>query len=82
MYSIGTPYNWMFTQSLTRTQHGKLNPNMMFSHYPVKYNITRVMDFGMDTLWVLDLGKEAWSLTPPWAAPAQQTFMPTCGKTC
>ena len=59
VYSIGTPYNWMFTQSLTRTQHGKLNPNMMFSHYPVKYNITRVMDFGMDTLWVLDLGKEA-----------------------
>lgn len=58
VYSIGTPYNWMFTQSLTRTEHGKLNPNMMFSHFQVKYGITRVMDFGMDTLWVLDQGKE------------------------
>ena len=58
VYSIGTPYNWMFTQSLARTEHGKLDPSMMFSHFGVKYGITRVMDFGMDTLWVLDQGKE------------------------
>ena len=59
VFSIGTPYNWMFTQSLTRTQHGALDPNMMFSQIKLKYGITRIMDFGMDTLYVMDRGSEA-----------------------
>lgn len=59
VYSIGTPYNWMFTQSLTRTNHGELDPFMMFSHQQLKYGITEVMDFGMDKLYVLDQGSEA-----------------------
>lgn len=70
----------MFTQSLTRTQHGKLNPNMMFSHYPVKYNITRVMDFGMDTLWVLDAGKEALVIDTAMGGSGAADLMPTCGE--
>ena len=59
VFSIGTPYNWMFTQSLTRTQHGALDPNLMFSQIKLKYGITRIMDFGMDTLYVMDRGSEA-----------------------
>ena len=59
VFSIGTPYNWMFTQSLTRTQHGALDPNMMFSQIKLKYGITRIMDFGMDTLYVMDRDSEA-----------------------
>lgn len=59
VYSIGTPYNWMFTQTLARTEHGKLDPFMMFSHRAIKYGITEVMDFGMDKLYVIDRGGEA-----------------------
>ena len=59
VYSIGTPYNWLFIQSQARTKHGELSPHMLFSHKQLKYGITEVRDYAVGKLYVMDQGKEA-----------------------
>ena len=82
---FGTPYNWMFTQSLTRTQHGALDPNIMFSQIKLKYGITRIMDFGHGHP-VCDGIRAAKKLCPidtaMGAAAARPTSMPTSAIKC
>ncbi len=58
VYSIGTPYNWLFSQDLARTDHGKNAPNMMFTHKVLNDNVTEIRDYDLDRLYVVDFGKE------------------------
>lgn len=52
----GTAYNWLMTQSRERTQENTLDPSMLFSKEVFSDRLTRVNDYKLDNIWVLDDG--------------------------
>lgn len=56
VYRIGTPYNFLMSQSRARTNDQTLNPKLMFTHYAYDDEITSVCDYDMNQLHVIDKG--------------------------
>lgn len=59
VFSIGTPYNWLFIQSRARTDGGKQPPQMLFSSRKLAQRLTEVCDYELGKLYVIDHGSEA-----------------------
>lgn len=59
VYSIGTPYNWLFAQSLTKTQNGTIDPSMTFTTEAIsdELGITSVWDYELGKIYVINPDK-------------------------
>jgi glyoxylase-like metal-dependent hydrolase (beta-lactamase superfamily II)/poly(3-hydroxybutyrate) depolymerase len=55
----GTSYNWLFEQSLERTENGTIDPSMTFSSEKFSDVLTRVNDYYLGNIWVIDGGDQA-----------------------
>ena len=54
VYSIGTPYNWLFAQSLAKTQNGTIDPSMTFTTEAIAEGITAVWDYELGKIYVIN----------------------------
>lgn len=56
VYSIGTPYNWLFAQSLEKTQNGTIDPSMTFTSETIseELGITSVWDYELGKIYVIN----------------------------
>ena len=52
-------YNWMFQQSLTRTEHGKIDPTTLFTTYNLGDGVKEVWDYQLHTSYTLEGPKKA-----------------------
>ena len=59
VYSTGTPYNWLFDQTLERSENHTINPSMNYVHETVEPGVTVVRDYEMGQIWVLEQGDKA-----------------------
>ncbi len=57
--NTGTAYNWMFQQSLEKTAGGTIDPSMTFTSAKLSDSLTRVNDYFLGNIWVIDAGDEA-----------------------
>ena len=59
VYGIGTPYNWLFAQSLAKTQNGTIDPSMTFTTETVDpaLGITSVWDYELGKIYVINPDK-------------------------
>ena len=53
VYQIGTPYNWLMMQNRERTQDNTLDASMLFSKKVINDHITRVCDFWLGQVYVI-----------------------------
>lgn len=58
-YSSGTLYNWLFQQTIERTNKNSLNPSMMFTKKALSDGITVVEDYELGKIYVADQGDKA-----------------------
>ncbi|MCI7813194.1 MAG: MBL fold metallo-hydrolase, partial [Robinsoniella sp.] len=54
VYEIGTPYNWLMIQSRARTNDNTLDPSMLFSKKVISDTITRVCDYELGQIYVIE----------------------------
>lgn len=59
VYYIGTPYNWLMTQSRERTRDLTVPANLTYTSRKVTDEITSITDYDMDQLYVIDKGDKA-----------------------
>ena len=52
-------YNWMFQQSLTRTEHGKVDPSTLYTTHDLGNGVKVVWDLALDTSYILEGPKKA-----------------------
>ena len=52
-------YNWMFQQSLTRTEHGKVDPSTLYTTHDLGGGVKVVWDLALDTSYLLEGPKKA-----------------------
>ena len=59
VYGIGTPYNWLFAQSLAKTQNGAIDPSMTFTSETIseEKGITAVWDYELGKIYVINPDK-------------------------
>lgn len=57
--NTATAYNWMFQQSLEKTENGTIDPSMTFTSQKFSDVLTRVNDYYLGNIWVIDAGDEA-----------------------
>ena len=53
VYQIGTPYNWLMMQNRERTQDNTLDASMLFSKKVINDHITRICDFWLGQVYVI-----------------------------
>ena len=54
VYEIGTPYNWLMMQSRARTENNTKDPSMLFSKKVISDTITRVCDYELGQVFVVE----------------------------
>ncbi len=54
VYEIGTPYNWLMMQSQARTENNTKDPSMLFSKKVISDTITRVCDYELGQVFVVE----------------------------
>ena len=59
VYYIGTPYNWLMTQSRERTNNLTTLANLIYTSRKLTNEITSITDYDMDQLYVIDKGDKA-----------------------
>ena len=50
----GTPYNWLFQQSLSRSKNHTQNPSLEYTKETIKPGMTVVRDYELGQIWVLE----------------------------
>lgn len=55
----GTSYNWLFQQSLEKNGNGTIDPSMAFTSQKFSDVLTRVNDYYLGNIWVIDAGDKA-----------------------
>lgn len=59
VYSSGTPYNWLFDQTLDRSENHTANPSLHYVHETVEPGVKLVRDYELGQIWVLEQGDKA-----------------------
>lgn len=59
VYSSGTPYNWLFDQTLDRSENHTINPSLHYVHETVEPGVKLVRDYELGQIWVLEQGDKA-----------------------
>lgn len=57
--NTATAYNWLFQQSFEKTDNGAVDPGMTFTSQKYSDVLTRVNDYYLGNIWVIDDGDHA-----------------------